>query len=64
MVPAPVEAPPAEAVLTNSSIIEMVTEKVPTSVILSQIRASKTDFVLTSTEVIRLEQGGRSRGGY
>lgn len=55
-VPAPVEAPPAEAVLTNDSIIEMVTEKVPTSVILSQMRASKTDFVLTSAEVIRLSK--------
>ena len=53
-VPAPVAAPPAEAVLNNDSIIEMVTEKVPVSVILSQIRASKTDFVLTSAEVIRL----------
>ena len=32
----------------------MVTSKVPTNVILSQMRASKTDFVLTSAEVIRL----------
>jgi serine/threonine-protein kinase len=55
-VPAPVEAPPPEAVLTNDSIIEMVTEKVPVSVILSQIRASKTDFVLTSAEVIRMSK--------
>jgi hypothetical protein len=57
-VPTPVEAPPAEAVLNNDSVIEMVTEKVPTSVILSQIRASKTDFVLTSPEVIRLSKAG------
>jgi serine/threonine-protein kinase len=56
-VPTPV-APPAEAVLKNDSIIEMVTEKVPTSVILSQMRASKTDFVLTSGEVIRLSKAG------
>ncbi len=54
--PPPVEAPPAEAVLNNDSIIEMVTEKVPASVILSQMRASKTDFVLTSAEVIRLSK--------
>jgi hypothetical protein len=41
--------------LNNDSIIELVTEKVPVTVILSQIRAaSKTDFVLTSAEVIRL----------
>ena len=51
---APEAPPPAEAVLNNDSIIEMVTEKVPVTVILSQIRASKTDFVLTSAEVIRL----------
>jgi hypothetical protein len=57
-VPAPVETPPPEAVMNNDKVIEMVTEKVPTSVILSQIRASKTDFVLTSAEVIRLSKAG------
>lgn len=58
-VPTPVEtAPPAEAVLNNDSIIEMVASKVPTNVILSQMRASKTDFVLTSAEVIRLTKAG------
>ena len=57
-IPTPVATPPAEAVLNNDSIIEMVTEKVPTSVILSQMRASKTDFVLTSAEVIRLTKAG------
>jgi hypothetical protein len=59
--PAPVETPPAEATLTNDSIIEMVKEKVPVTVILSQIRAAgKTDFVLTSAEVIRLSKAGVS----
>ena len=54
-----VEAPPAEVVMTNDSIVEMVTEKVPVTVILSQIRAaSKTDFVLTSAEVIRMSKAG------
>ncbi len=58
-IPTPVETAPAEAVLNNDSIIEMVTEKVPASVILSQMRAaSKTDFVLTSAEVIRLSKAG------
>ncbi|MGA3188758.1 MAG: serine/threonine-protein kinase [Bryobacteraceae bacterium] len=63
--PAPVIAPPAEtpapvdeAVLTNDNIIDMVTGKVPTGVILSQIRASKTNFVLTPAEVIRLSKAG------
>jgi len=57
-VPTPAETPPAEAVLNNDSIIEMVAGKVPVSVILSQMRATKTDFVLTSAEVIRLSQAG------
>ena len=62
VIPAPVEAPPppAEAVLNNDSVIEMVSQKIPTAVILSQIRASKTDFVLTSAEVIRLSKAGVS----
>jgi serine/threonine-protein kinase len=52
---APVVAPPPEAVMTNDNIIELVAEKVPVNVILSQIRAAaKTDFVLTSAEIIRL----------
>jgi len=57
-VPTPVETPPAEAVLNNDSIIEMVASKVPVSVILSQMRVTKTDFVLTSAEVIRLSKAG------
>jgi serine/threonine-protein kinase len=61
VVPTPVETPaPTEAVLNNDSIIEMVQQKVPANVILSQIRASKTDFVLTSAEVIRLTKAGVS----
>ena len=55
---APVETPPADTTLTNDSVIEMVANKVPTSVILSQMRASKTNFVLTSAEVIRLSKAG------
>jgi serine/threonine-protein kinase len=60
---APVVTPPpapTEAVLNNDSIIEMVASKVPTSVILSQMRAQKTDFVLTSSEIIRLSKAGVS----
>ncbi len=61
--PAPVIAPPPEPVadttLNNDSIIDMVKEKVQTSVILSQIHASsKTNFVLSSAEVIRLSKAG------
>lgn len=59
--PAPAPAPPPEPVetgLTNDSIIEMVGAKVAPSVILSQIRSSKTDFNLSSAEVIRLSKAG------
>ncbi len=52
--PPPVEATPAEVVMNNDSVIEMVAEKVPVPVILSQMRVEKTDFVLSSAEVIRL----------
>jgi hypothetical protein len=54
----PAQTPPAEETLTNDRIIEMVTEKVPATEIVSQIRASKTSFVLTSAEVIRLSKAG------
>ncbi len=50
-----VPAEPAEAVLTNDNIIELVTNKVPTAVIVGQIRAAaKTNFSFTSAELIRL----------
>ncbi len=54
--PVPVAAPepPKETALTNDVIIDMVKEKVPNSVILSQMRSEKTDFSLTSAEIIRL----------
>lgn len=45
-------------VLTNQDVIEMVRGKVPVSVIISQIRASKTRFLLTTQEVITLSQNG------
>jgi hypothetical protein len=57
-VPAAAPAPPAEQELTNDNIIDMVAAKVPVTLILSQIRSSKTNFNLTSTEVIRLSKAG------
>lgn len=57
--PAP-SAAPSDTPITNDSILEMVKEKVPDSVILSQIRTSKTQFNLSSGEVIRLSKGGVS----
>jgi serine/threonine-protein kinase len=61
--PEPV-APPAAQVavpdpsLTNDSIIEMVTQKVPVPVILDQIRSTKSKFDLSTAEIIRLSKAG------
>ncbi len=52
--PTDAATPPAEAILTNDSIIEMVKEKVSPGLIMSQIRSSKTNFILTTGELIRL----------
>jgi serine/threonine-protein kinase len=57
---APTPEPAAEAALTNDSIIELVANKVPTTVILGQIRSSKTNFNLSSGEIIRLTKSGVS----
>ena len=62
-VPPPVEAapapPPAETTLNNDSVADMVKEKVPSDLILSQIRAAdKTNFDLSTAEVIRLSKAG------
>jgi hypothetical protein len=66
--PAPAAAPPPEqpaapaepvdTVLTNDHIVDLAQAKVPTSVILSQIRSSKTNFNLSPAEIIRLSRAG------
>ncbi|MEO8049149.1 MAG: serine/threonine-protein kinase, partial [Acidobacteriota bacterium] len=61
--PAPVEAtppaPPPDTTLTNDSVLDMVNQKVPSDLILSQIRsAEKTNFDLSTPEVIRLSNSG------
>ena len=43
-------------VLTNQSIIDMVEEEVPESVIISQIRASRTRFDLSTSQIIKLSK--------
>ncbi len=54
-------APPAEETVTNDSILDLVKEKVPTSVILDQIRDAKnTKFDFSTAEIIRLAKGGVS----
>jgi hypothetical protein len=61
----PVSAPPAglavappEGALTNDNILQMEQAKVAPGVIVSQIRASKTNFNLSAAEVIRLTKAG------
>jgi serine/threonine-protein kinase len=63
--PAPVDvAPPPPAVekMTNDSVLELVQGKVPTGLILDQIRnAPSTQFDLSTAEIIRLSKGGVSQ---
>ena len=60
--PAPeITPPPPDTTLTNDTVLEMVKEKVPSDLILNQIRAAdKTNFDLSTPEVIRLTKGGIS----
>jgi serine/threonine protein kinase len=51
-------AQPSDGTLTNDNIIDMVGAKVAPSVIVSTIRASKTNFNLSADEVIRLTKAG------
>ena len=55
----PPPPPPVDTTLTNDSVLEMVNQKVPSDLILSQIRsADKTNFDLSTAEVIRLSKAG------
>jgi serine/threonine-protein kinase len=57
--PAPVATVAApDGTLTNDSIVAMAEAKVAPNVIVSQIRASKTNFNLSAAEVIRLTKAG------
>src|SRR5579863_4993987 len=59
--PEPAPAEPAAApdgTLNNDGVLAMMKENVPTQVILGQIRSSKTNFDLSTAEVIRLTKGG------
>jgi serine/threonine-protein kinase len=56
--PAP-PPPPVDTTLTNDSVLDMVNQKVPSDLILSQIHsADKTNFDLSTPEVIRLSKAG------
>jgi serine/threonine-protein kinase len=54
--PAPPQSP--SGTLTNDNIIDMAQAQVAPSVIISQIRGSKTNFDLSPGEVIRLSKAG------
>ena len=56
--PEPPPVAPVETVLTNDSVMDMIKEKVPVSLVLSQIRSEKTNFVLNSSEIIRMTKAG------
>jgi len=54
------QAKPADAALTNDQIIEMVKAMLAPSLIISQIRGSKTNFNFSTDELIRLSNAGVS----
>ena len=57
----PAEPPaPTDAGMTNQSVLDMVDAKVPAVTIISQIRASRTNFDLSTNGVIQLAKGGVS----
>jgi serine/threonine-protein kinase len=62
LAPAPAPPAPADVALTNDSILEMLQAKAPVPVILGQIRSSKTNFNLSTAEVIRLVKAGVPAG--
>jgi propanediol dehydratase small subunit len=50
---------PADSVLTNQGVLDMLQAKVPNAVIVSHVRSSKaTSFDLSTAEIIRLSQAG------
>jgi hypothetical protein len=48
----------AQTVLTNDQVVEMVNAKLTSSLIIGQIRNSKTNFDLSTSEMIRLSHAG------
>jgi len=51
-------SPLADAVLTNEGVLQMVQAKVSTALIVGQIQSSKTQFDLSTAEIIRLTKAG------
>jgi predicted Ser/Thr protein kinase len=51
-------SPLADAVLTNEGVLAMVQAKVSTPLIIDQIQSSKTQFNLSTAEIIRLTKAG------
>ena len=60
--PAAPPKPKTDGALTNRDVLDLVAAKVPDSVIVSQIGASKTRFDLSTAGIIQLNNGGVSPG--
>ncbi len=54
----PAPAAPAETVLNNASILDLVQANSPAADIIKQIRSSKTNFNVSKEEIARLKQAG------
>jgi serine/threonine-protein kinase len=58
----PAAAAPAETVLNNASILDLVQANTPAADIIKQIRSSKTNFNVSKEEIARLKQAGVPNG--
>jgi hypothetical protein len=56
--PVAAEPPPAETVLNNASILDMVQSNTPAADIIGKIQSSKTNFNVSKEELGRLKQAG------
>lgn len=54
----PAAAPPADAVLNNASILDLVAAKTPPEEVVKKIRSSKTNFNVSKDELSKLRQAG------
>jgi len=54
--PALVQAAPQAEVVTNQTVVDMVSAKLPTDVIIAKIQTSKTNFDLSTDALVKLNQ--------
>src|SRR5215469_13086079 len=53
-----VQAAPQAEVVTNQTVVDMVSAKLPTDVIITKIQTSKTNFDLSTDALVKLNQSG------